>query len=789
MNQHAPQTDLDLAAAVARALAQLPPLFPLSQFVAVNPFLGFTDQSFEVAAERLRSLHGRAPLLSAAEYQRLFDSGEIGRSALERAGAPNYSAEQLLHALQAPIEQTNETVMTAVDAVEIEVEERGYRRLVLEEISKWCATCFDENQTTWRSPWAKSGLYRAFLEGAVHDATLELHGVSGFRSFVAQLPADASRAVTELLRELAPASEHLEDFVHRQLSLVSGWASFCRYLVREQELRGSRHPALHELLAVRLAYDVALLRAFPSLRRSIGAARRRVQREVPLSVLCRWQTAYEMSWQQELARKLPPTHRATTSRPDFQAVFCIDVRSEPLRRHLEAGSQGVHTLGFAGFFGFAVGHRRADGSGTDARCPALLVPACESADDGLVVHEARRAQRERASTWKAIQNAAASCFSFVETLGVGRAAGLWSLADHAPPAWRDKPSPKLLQDDASSLTELVDRAAGMLRNMSLTHGFGRLLLLCGHGSHSANNPYASALDCGACGGHAGDVNARLAAQALNRADVRAQLEGRGLLVPSDTWVLAGLHDTMTDEVELFDLELVPESHRQDVAALQGKLRIASEATRRERAAGLGLAPEQATLTNLRRRAQHVAETRPEWGLAGNAALIVARRSLTRELSLERRCFLHEYRHEEDPDSSVLSLILSAPVVVASWINLQYYASRVDPERYGSGNKVLHNVVGGIGVFEGNGGDLRVGLPLQSIHDGRCFVHEPRRLSVFIEAPREKLRLALATLPEVQKLFDGGWLHLLAIDGGRLYTYSKDGFRELPQNRSGEGLAA
>jgi uncharacterized protein YbcC (UPF0753/DUF2309 family) len=788
MIQRAPQTDLDSSAAVARALAQLPPLFPLSQFVAVNPFLGLSDQSFEAAAERLHSLHGRAPLLSAAEYQRLFDSGEIGREALERAGAPNYSAEQLLYALHEPIEQSREAVMTAVDALEIELEGRGYGRLVLEEISKWCATCFDENQTTWRSPWAKSGLYRAFVEGAVHDATLELNGVPGFRSFVSELPADASRAVTDLLRELAPASELLENFVHRQLALVSGWAGFCRYLAREQELRGSSHPALQELLAVRLAYDVALLRAYPSLRVLVGTPRRRVQREVPLSVLCRWQAAYEMSWQQQLARKLH-TLPATAARPDVQAVFCIDVRSEPLRRHLEATSSGVQTLGFAGFFGFAVGHRRADGSGTDVRCPALLVPACESADAGLIVHEAPRARRERASTWKAIQNAAASCFSFVETLGIGRAAGLWSLADHAPPAWRNKPSPKLLQDDASTLTALVDRAAGMLRNMSLTHHFGRLLLLCGHGSHSANNPYASALDCGACGGHAGDVNARLAAQALNRSDVRAQLEGRGLLIPGDTWVLAGLHDTVTDEVELFDLEFVPESHRQDVAALQAKLRVASEATRQERAAGSGLTPKQATLRSLRRRAQHIAETRPEWGLAGNAALIVARRSLTRERSLEGRCFLHEYRHEEDPDGSVLALILAAPVVVASWINLQYYASRVDPERYGSGNKVLHNVVGGIGVFEGNGGDLRVGLPLQSIHDGQRFVHEPRRLSVFIEAPREKLRLALAALPEVQKLFDGGWLHLLAVDGGRIYTYTKGGFRELPPTRSGEGLAA
>ena len=59
--------------------------------------------------------------------------------------------------------------------------------------------------------------------------------------------------------------------------------------------------------------------------------------------------------------------------------------------------------------------------------------------------------------------------------------------------------------------------------------------------------------------------------------------------------------------------------------------------------------------------------------------------------------------------------------------------------FGSGEKTLHNVVGLIGVLEGNGGDLRVGLPMQSVHDGARFVHEPLRLNVFIEAPVARAR--------------------------------------------------
>jgi uncharacterized protein YbcC (UPF0753/DUF2309 family) len=64
---------------------------------------------------------------------------------------------------------------------------------------------------------------------------------------------------------------------------------------------------------------------------------------------------------------------------------------------------------------------------------------------------------------------------------------------------------------------------------------------------------------------------------------------------------------------------------------------------------------------------------------------------------------------------------------------------IDNERYGSGNKVLHNVVGGnLGVFEGNGGDLRIGLPLQSLHDGERWMHDTLRLSVYIDAPAEAI---------------------------------------------------
>jgi hypothetical protein len=77
--------------------------------------------------------------------------------------------------------------------------------------------------------------------------------------------------------------------------------------------------------------------------------------------------------------------------------------------------------------------------------------------------------------------------------------------------------------------------------------------------------------------------------------------------------------------------------------------------------------------------------------------------------------------------------------------------------------VLHNIVGGaIGVLEGNGGDLRVGLPMQSLHDGKGWMHEPIRLSVFIEAPTRAIDDIIARHEMVRQLVENGWLHLFQI---------------------------
>ena len=394
--------------------------------------------------------------------------------------------------------------------------------------------------------------------------------------------------------------------------------------------------------------------------------------------------------------------------------------------------------------------------------------------------------------WNAFKTSAISCFSFVET------AGLWfgvklaqdSLAlggaESAFAARGGKFVPKIEREVCCVGTHGHDLETGIapadqialaafaLKNMGLVANFAKVVLICGHGSATANNPYGSALDCGACGGHAGDANARVAADILNQPAVRAGLQQQGIYIPDETIFIAGLHNTTTDEVLIYEEKKLAAKQSADLEIIKAWLAAASKHSRRERAGSLGLGdvPEVGLDEKVFLRSRDWAEVRPEWGLANNAAFIAAPRERTRGINLGGRTFLHNYDENLDADKSTLGLIMVAPMVVASWINLQYYGSTVNNRLFGSGNKVLHNVVGTFGVWQGNGGDLQSGLPLQSVHDGKRWMHEPLRLNVFIQAERSAIESIIAKQPGVRELVDNGWVNLFAMEasGKQFWRY-------------------
>jgi hypothetical protein len=750
--------------AVNEACRRIPPLWPLQHFVAVNPFLGLTEMTFGDASRLLERVAHRAPFMDAEYYLAQIRAGSIAAAdvkaalvQLVSAADPSDPVEWLKDLLTKS--EPSDQILTVADSLD-RTQHTNWGAFIVDEISKWCSSYFDRGQSSWKLPWGDLPLYDAWKQIAEIDANPEVFGLAGFRKHVRELPDSADAAIEGALNVLNVPPHLTTDFLHREFTSVSGWSAYAVY----QDRPAGGQELVRQLLAIRLAYDTALLALDKSWRFQITQT---VTLRGCTEAKVIAQLAAEHAFRSSLARKLQTVQQRheQTTRKALQAVFCIDVRSEAYRKALEAQSPSIETIGFAGFFGTALEFA------SSARCPVLI-------DPGYQVHahqrksELHRVKTRVATAWKGLVSSASACFSSVEVGGAWF--GVRILQQTIKASNVPEPTPKLTWD--IPVQEKVDLAAGALKNMSIdVSSLAKVVLFCGHGSSTENNPYGSSLDCGACGGHKGDVNARFAAALMNDPAVRRGLRDRGIAIPEETVFIAGLHITTTDEVILFDVELLSELQRSEI---ERWLTAASINARAQRNPSLVLAAEgsdpaarssETLCRDAQRRSANWSEVRPEWGLAGNAAFIAASRTRTQGLDLEGRVFLHEYDSDADEDGSVLQLILTAPVVVASWINLQYYGSTVNNRLLGSGNKVLHNVVGTFGIWEGNGGDLRTGLPLQSLHDGTKWMHEPLRLQVFVDASRERIDTVLERSPSVRMLVENNWIVLMSMEGSSIYT--------------------
>ncbi len=805
--------------AVETACKRIAPTWPLDQFIAVNPYWGFIDQPIHRIGSDIESYSGSRLTMPRSFYRDRWKEGLLRSEHLQEALKRSESGMSMMD-LQDELGRKSPSVprvpvMTSVVDLQRDLlHGMSVSDFVTHNLSQHCAAYFDRCQSSWETQH-KESLYRSWLGHAETDMSPQLlMGIDNLRHHARSLPEKPLAMIELALHALPIPPQEWANYFTALLMSINGWASWCAFERWQANLAQKDDDHIVQLLAIRLAWEhfvfVHLLESDEPLSWKNGWDKLREWREhseSQSSVDWIFQEALDISYQSQLCESLS-YHLATAdphlpSLPAVQAVFCIDVRSEVFRRSLEACSDSIQTLGFAGFFGLPISHTPLGTSAERPQLPGLLAPKLRVSEstgsEGFDQRTINKRQRclHLKSVWKDFRSSANSTFTFVESCGLFYATSLLKNTLHrlnrkirtndADPHRHKSLRPcisKASGHDQSSVENLCDLVAAILTNMSLTASFARLVLLIGHGSQTANNPHAAGLNCGACGGQTGEVNARVLAGLLNDPAIRTGLGVRGITIPATTHVLAALHNTTTDEIEFFDTDLLPHSHTSDLERLKAWLKHAGHLARTERAAALGIraheAPsEQALLGEFQFRSRDWSQVRPEWGLANNAAFLIAPRTRSRGLDLQGRVFLHEYQSASDPNGSVLESIMTAPMLVTNWINMQYYASTVDNRQYGSGNKVLHNVVGGrLGVFEGNGGDLRIGLPLQSLHDGRTLRHTPLRLSVFIEARQSAISAIILKHEVVRNLVHNAWIHLfhIAPQSGTISRY-RDGIWE------------
>ncbi len=513
-----------------------------------------------------------------------------------------------------------------------------------------------------------------------------------------------------------------------------------------------------------------------------------------------WLQAYEINYRDQFLNAISNNHRRgrwknRKQRPQGQLIFCMDEREEAVRRHLEALNPKLETLGAAAFYNTVINWKGLDDDKVTPLCPVVRTPSHEldeipreNAAELYQQHKERHRKRILvknflgqevrrnllSSTLAIVVSAPVALATLVGKIAAPLQFGRFSAAMRKEIDLEVPTTLALTAEESSpegtvennrhgfSDREQAQNVGQFLRTIGLAKGFAPLVVLFGHGSSSENNPHASAYNCGACSGNHSGPNARAFAQMANRSQIRTLLHEQGIDIADDVWFVGAYHNTGSEEIEWFDVDMMPLQFHQQFEQLRSEVAQATEFSAHERCRKFASAPKKPTIA---RAVAHIAgrsfdfsQARPELGHATNASAVIGRRSVSQGLFLDRRTFLISYDPTTDADGAIVEQLLLSNGPVGAGINLEYYFSTVNNEYFGCGTKVMHNVTGFFGVMEGANSDLRTGLPRQMIE-----IHEAMRLHVMVEASVEILTKVYQRQPPLQQLIGNGWLLVSAID--------------------------
>ena len=753
--------------------------WPLYSFVTSNPLSGYEQTDFKTAVANAGAILNTNMFPEASLFRQAWQQGEIDRVKVEGLlmdSGYQESPDFYLQQLESHIVASQKNKNHILDGI----------------MTKWLSAFMDEGLAEWEMPGKKAGFYKAWRKLAKYDQDLNIDSTK-------DIPENSSDALVQVLVG-QQEENHVKIFTYHLASLP-GWTGYINYRTESNSLWNQAYPiTLMDYLAVRLWIAKHLnLEILPKDTVDNVTSDLAEIRYI-------WLKAWESTWQHQLVGSLALDKTVKTDAkedkniPDVQMAFCIDTRSELIRRHVEAKGN-YETFGYAGFFGIAMDYSNLEDGMSRKSCPPIVTSAyqvTETAQSGkneklLKYNRKNETARFGGYFFKRMKNMLPSAFGYVE--GSGFFYGCFLLIRTLAPgifyrykkkntaSYEDVCTPEIHNVNENTDMQLnipLEEKVGIVKSaFDLTgwQNFAPLVLFVGHGSHSANNAFASSLDCGACAASPGRHNARMLANLANEKEVRNALVEEHNVQLSDATVFIGAeHNTTTDEIVIFDSE-VPGSHKEKLAVLKANLMLAQQTATQDR---LGI--EKNSIAIAEGKANQWSETRPEWGLAKNAGFIVGPRALTKNKNLDGRCFLHSYDWSLDKTGAALEGIMQGPMVVTQWINNHYYFSTVDNNTFGGGSKITHNITGRFGVVQGNGGDLKMGLPLQSLRSSDTqMYHKPLRLSVLIQAPKSRLEDILKRNDNLRTLLDNQWIYLMVMEptkDNKVEKYEK-GMRWIP----------
>nr|NNM90088.1 DUF2309 domain-containing protein [Bacilli bacterium] len=834
--------------AIEQAKKVVAPLWPITTFAARSPWLDLESMTFEETARFLQkragvSIYPQKALLRQAVKEHKIDQKLVERRlqrwikehsfALDPREVAAFCQHQMALDASKPRDlaiaksQELEAIFAHIDSPSTTtkstwLEENTQQALATKvdlALIKWTKLYTNRSQDGWMMPGVNKGFFLAWRNAIAYDPMLTKQE----RKRSASVPKDAIGALAFSLDALGVCESEQQAYLEAHLLRLPGYAGMLRYLDQ------TNHTSL---LVAFLAIAVTLEWLFiePYLPIASTQTSKETLRQA-LQAWSPWFDATEATWlsmpkelrferfrlahafsdltshqiwleaweETELLHFKTSWQKRTPvlkikKPPIAQWLFCIDVRSEPIRRALEQTGD-FETFGAAGFFGLPIAIKKADSERVHPALPVLLAPKHHieeqlDPDDKTSYEEKKHAHHALSHAFHLLKQSTLGSLLLPEA--TGPLLGLQMVLQSILPTqtertqrswlskWFHKPAttftltankqaekaPSSALTIGFTLEEKVNYVAQQLRLIGLTQHFAPFVILCGHESHSTNNPYAAKLECGACGGASGEANASIFAAIANEADVRNKLASEGIIIPEETIFVAAKQITSIDKIEWVNKPTLTETQKAHFTTIDQALHEIREPLNHARMANLPHLDRSITrpTQTAQRMAHDWSEVRPEWGLAKNSAMIIGKRAISETMDLQGRVFLHSYDWHQDHDGALLAGILAGPATVAQWINLQYYASTVAPHYYGSGQKALQTVTSGLGVMQGNASDLLTGLPWQSVmQSDETFYHDPIRLLLIIEAPRELVLKVLEENPTFRQKIENHWLRLAIID--------------------------